>query len=310
MNYREFLDFIKNSVQDMMGSSFAVELHQVTKINGLVLDGLIITKKDAELCPTIYLNQYFQQYEDGLKAEEITAEICNSYMSEYKNIPKSLFSDVATFEKIQGRVVYKLICRQRNGKLLSDVPFTPYLNLAMVYYLLISKEENSQITSLIHNKHLELWGVTKEEIHNLAKVNTESLLPAAITTMRDTMHKIIKESMDNEIDAEKLCEIMDEEEQESEHSLYVLSNTTGQNGAACILYEEVLKNFSKAMESDIIILPSSIHEVLLMPNTGKLEPYELHEMVHSINCTIPVEEVLSDQVYIFRRETGEIQLLK
>lgn len=309
MNYREFLDFIKKCVQDIMGSSFVVELHQVTKINGLVLDGLIITRKDAELCPTIYLNHYFQQYECGLKAEKIATEICKLYANNYKTIPNELFSDLRNFDKIQHRVVYKLICSQRNKHLLSDIPFTPFLNLSIVYYLLISTEENSQVTSLIHNDHLKLWGVTTEEIHVLAKTNTKILLPAIITTMRDKMHEIIKEGVENIDEAEMLCEIMDSKEQEAEQSLYVLSNSTGQNGAACILYEDALKNFSEEMKMDIIILPSSTHEVLLMPFTGKIEPDELHEMVCNINLTIPVEEVLSDKVYIYKRETDKIQLL-
>ena len=60
---------------------------------------------------------------------------------------------------------------------------------------------------------------------------------------------------------------------------YVLSNRSGVNGAACLLYEDVLKNFADGVEKNLIILPSSIHEVLLLPDDGDIS-YEAVSYTH------------------------------
>ena len=90
---------------------------------------------------------------------------------------------------------------------------------------------------------------------------------------------------------------------------YVLTNNTRLNGAACIFYEDVLKKFADTLQTDLYILPSSIHEVILLPKLARYDAMNLEDMVREVNTDgVSREEVLSDKVYIYRRSDGFITM--
>ena len=63
------------------------------------------------------------------------------------------------------------------------------------------------------------------------------------------------------------------------------------------------------MEKDLIILPSSIHEVLLLPDDGDISYAEMSRLVTHINRSeVPKEDRLSNQVYLYSRNTGDITM--
>lgn len=90
-------------------------------------------------------------------------------------------------------------------------------------------------------------------------------------------------------------------------ALHVLTNRRGIYGASCMLYRDIIKDFADQEEADVIILPSSIHEVLLFPDHLMFDHAFLCRTVQEINREdVPEEDVLSDRIYIFSRETGTI----
>ena len=99
---------------------------------------------------------------------------------------------------------------------------------------------------------------------------------------------------------------------EEEIPLFVMSNGDYMNGASVILYKDVLRDFAKYMEYDLYILPSSIHEVIiLLDNEYAKAPEELARMVRETNrIVVDREEILSDHVYYYDREKDEIRIAK
>ena len=99
---------------------------------------------------------------------------------------------------------------------------------------------------------------------------------------------------------------------EEEIPLFVMSNGDYMNGASVILYKDVLRDFAKYMEHDLYILPSSIHEVIiLLDNEYAKAPEELARMVRETNrIVVDREEILSDHVYYYDREKDEIRIAK
>lgn len=309
MDYNDFIAEIRKGVQNRMGGTYDIDIHKVTKNNGHVLDGLTITRKEDNLSPTILLNSYFQQYEDGMMMKEIVTEICASYYINFKNISEEITIDLRDLNAVKDIIACNLISRHGNELLLSDIPSTSYLDLEIVYYLIISKEKDSQITALIHNEHMKIWNVTTKEIHELAKTNTEKLLPAIIVPIEEVLCDLFRQCVKEGND---LCDLYFRIDQRDrlEKPLFVSKNSTGQNGAVTILYEGVLEKFSKEMEADIIIIPSSIHEMLLLPLMDELDLNELREVVSTINSTVEAEDVLSDNIYVYYRECNEIQIIQ
>ena len=132
------------------------------------------------------------------------------------------------------------------------------------------------MTTLVHSDHLALWDISLEEIGILAEENTPRILPYHISSIESTLNQL---EMEDIVETEALPSV----------ALYVLTNSRGINGAACMLYPRVLKEFAESLGEDLIILPSSIHEVLLTPSNVSLPPEELNEMVQAISRMCPLK---------------------
>lgn len=296
MVYETFLETIQSLVQKRLEGTAQVSLRRVMKNNGLLMDGLIISSPAAKLSPTIYLNAYYEEAEEGLPLDVITEQIM-LICEENPNIPDDLAEQLNHFPFVRDRIAYRLVNAEENAILLSEIPHIPYLDLAVVFYLVVSEHEDGQMTALVHNDHLNIWSITENELIELAETNTHRLMPARIIPIEQAIQSLLPDETPDSI---------------SPHSpvnLYVLSNEKGINGASCLIYPGVLKNFAEQLEDDLLILPSSIHEVLLTPCRQALPFDDLNEMVTCINqADVPPEDRLSNHIYCYNREQDCVYL--
>lgn len=308
MNYDKFLEKVKEAAQEQLGIGYSVGLQKITKINGIVLDGLTISETDKNLAPTIYLNTYYTRFEQGEALPDILKEIISLYM-ENADIPMGDMSKILDFNNVKDRIVYKLVHKETNQELLKDIPFFEFLDLAVIFSLILDQGEEVQMTSLIHNHHVTAWGTTKEELYQLAKKNTPELLPPVIKTMKEVIHDMLREEFGDSSMGELLDDFLETDPKAP--ILYILSNKRMLNGAGCILYDDCLRKFAAEQNADIIILPSSINEIILIPDKGDLDYENLQETVSQINKDeVPDEDILSNSVYKYSRQDCLISLVK
>ena len=300
MEYREFLENVRKEVESRYDSNVSVTLNHVMKNNGTELDGITIMEKDKNIAPTIYINSFYDRYREGVSLKAVVSEIIRIY-NQNKNSININADYFENYENVRKTIVYKLVNYQKNKKLLEDVPYKRVLDLAVVFYCLIEQRKGVSATALIHNEHLRIWNVTEDEIYNDALKNTPVLLAGSIVPMS----KILSESAgtapaDND---EKVCEYTGED------ILYVLTNSSRVNGAACILYDNLLKKFANDVHSDLYILPSSVHEVIIVPKKNAFDKSELADMVREVNEQgVSQDEILSDNVYEYNRKNGLITM--
>lgn len=291
MVYETFLESIKASVQQKLGTSHKVTLHQILKNNGNLLDGLSILSPDTPFAPTVYLNAYYDEAERGLPLSVITEQIVLLY-EEQSFLPAELGNELRSFHSVKERIAFRLIGARQNEALLSDIPYFDFLDLAVIFYLIVTENDIGQMTAIIHNEHLSIWNVTKEVLLTLAEANTPLLLPPRLLPIEDALMEINNQD-EGSILFPGVPGIF----------LTVLTNRNGINGAAALLYKDVLKNFAAQEGDDLLILPSSIHEVLLTPVKKALPYEELNTMVSLINQSdVPAEDRLSDHIYHYSRE--------
>ena len=297
MTYQEFKANIFHTISTRLGSDYRVSLQDIIKNNDTHLDGLTILSAGSNISPTIYLNYYYDKYLAGKSLSTIYDDILLSY---HQNVPKenidiSFFTD---FAKVKNHIIFKLVNYERNKELLSKVPHVRYLDLAVVFNCFINSTEDGYATILIHHQHLSYWNISTEELYALAMKNTPHLLHYQLQNMTDV---IIDLFCNEHIELSKeLLPVF---------PMYVLSNTTKLNGSGCILYEDLLSEIAQRLDSDFYILPSSIHEVLLIPVASASSYEDLSSMVHEINATqLAREEVLSDRVYFYSRHSGKVTM--
>lgn len=302
MEFTSFTTLVKNEVEKRAGESYKVRLNDVRKNNGVVLKGLTVMQEDSNISPTIYLNSYYQAYEEGL----ITLRyVVNDVMDTYNRNKVNRSIDMRYFldyESIKSSIVYKLVNTAKNKELLEDVPHLEFMDLSIVFQSLITRESSGIASILVHNAHLKLWDVSLEELYRAARDNTQQLLGYEIKSMKESLYEMMCEEQLEELDYDQNML-----EMEDNIPLYVLSNKNKIEGASCILYPKLIKDFADAIGSNLYIIPSSIHEVLLLPSTEMIEVGELKDMIREINDTqVKIEEILSYSLYFFDRDRGKM----
>lgn len=298
MTYQEFKQHIVTGLQQEFPPATRISIQDIIKNNDIHLDGLTVFTEGCNISPTIYLNYYYSQYEKGRPLPEIYRDIRNAYQenSPSINIDISFFT---IYSKVKSRIVFKLINYQRNRELLKNVPYFRFLDLAIVFHCLAKTNETGTATILIQNRHLSLWDITKDDLYALAMANTPKLLPYDLRNMTDVLKELLWEDQ---------C-FPGEFSSQEVFPMYLLSNRRKLHGSVCMLYPNLLSDFSRRLGCDLYLLPSSIHEVLIIPANQNGTYEELSDMVREVNATqLSGEEILSDHVYYFSRETGKLTL--
>lgn len=321
MNFTSFTQTILKNLQEKLGDDYSVFSHTVKKNNGVTLTGIMTKRKNFSASPAFYIDDL---YREGISQEEIrgiTDTLCSRLQNaELREDPD--LSDFMEFDRAKEKLAFKLIHAERNRELLQEIPHKLFHDLALVFYYTVQEAPfygNAAI--LVYNSHLRQWKVSEHLLLQTALENTPTLFPAVIENMQEVMEKILMDSLEDDLPQptegeenlfnegwkEELTRQMLEEQARAQSSMFVLSNRQKLYGAACMLYPGVLKAFAKQQGKDLYILPSSIHEVILIPADKEISYKELREIVTEVNRTqVAEDEVLADSVYYYKHSRDEI----
>ena len=296
MTYDNFITEVHRLIENRLPATAEAHIRRIQKNNNKFFDGLVISDSCSNVSPTIYLEGYYQEYyKKGVSVDEIADLVFAQYEEARLSEPidVSFFSD---FENLKDRIIFRVVNRERNENLLERIPHIDYLDLAVTFLCLLSMGEASDSTILIYNSHLELWGVDTDTLFSLAKKNTPRLFAWELASMHDILSEMAMPQEDLIPSPEDLA-----------FPMYVLTNRIRLHGASCILYEDLLSSLSGKLKDDFYIIPSSIHEVLLVPHTAVGERKDLDTLVCEVNATqVPEEEILSDHAYLYSRKENAI----
>ena len=291
MEYKEFVEYIKMNAGYIAGEGGNITINHVIKNNGCEMDGLVIMEKGKDIAPTIYLDSFYELYTNGENIKNIIRQIELIYEQNKNNVTFDV-NILKHFDTIKDKIVYKVVNYRSNEKLLEQVPHKRILDLAVVFYCLLDNEYGRSATALIYNNNLKNWNVTIDDVYKAALKNTPDLLHSKISSMAALFEKCGVNVDGEEVDLKDYVP----------SDMYVLTNESKLNGAACILYENVLYDFAQKLGADLYILPSSVHEVILLPKLSMFEKDELVNMVKEVNTEgVAADEVLSDHVYEYNR---------
>jgi len=246
----------------------------------VIATGIIIRKREEKVSPIIYLEDYFRKYCRGETIDNLTEHLLE-WAKGVPEMPEWNYEDILDFEKIKNLVVYKLVNTERNEKLLKDIPNLPMLDFSVIFYLMIPMNEFENCSVLIRNAHMDYWKLPISYIYQCARENTKKMCPPVFRPLSEFVSHYLKEEV-------------------PESPLLVLSNESGLNGAAAILYPGIPKRIFEHIGKNYYLLPSSIHELLIVPEDETINPLNLQEIVREVNENhIEAEEFLSDNIYYF-----------
>ncbi|MBP5565481.1 MAG: hypothetical protein J6X45_07150 [Lachnospiraceae bacterium] len=296
MEYSLFKEYVLEGIRERLGEDLDYEYRSVVKNNGIVLDGLLIRDKKSSISPTVYVNDYYDSYVAGDELDQILDRIEDVYKE--NTITDEFDAErFCHFENIKDNVVYKIVNYEKNAELFKDIPHKKFLDLAIVYYINIKDDTFENASILINNNQLKVWGVDEIMIDELAKKNTPLIHKAEIKTMADTLIELMSSPDEETIDF-----------LQSENSpMYVVSNEDKVFGAAVLLYDGLIREFSKRVDSSVWIIPSSVHELILVPSVYVTDSSILDDMICEINATeVPGTDILSNHAYYYDKKKDEI----
>lgn len=285
MNYSTFCNVLTLSLSACAESGTRLTRETIRKNNGVRRDALIMKPAGNSYAPVVYLEPLFESYRSGSSIEAI----CDAVLGCLRNplpLPPKVLARVHDLDAVRDRITFRLISREKNRERLEDVPWIPFQNMAIIFYLSLDSETTFSTAAMIHSHLTLLWNCSADQLLKMAKVNTPRIYPAVTIRMEDMLFGPAANQVPDGLSP----------------SLHILTNERGLFGAACMLYEDAVADFADRMESDVIILPSSIHEVLLLPDRKSFDYDSLCEIVKSVNSTaVSREDFLSDSLYLYSR---------
>ncbi len=298
MKYETFKAAVLGRLSEDIPDPKHITVQKIHRNNGEILDGLVILEQEVNIGPTLYLNHYYRTLCKGKGFEAVYRQILNSYEENKTNrrVDVSFFTE---FEMVRSRIVVKLIHREKNmGLLEKNVPHIPFLDLAIVFCCMFPVDlDIGNATIQIDNSHLALWDKTVEALLPIAMENTQRLLPPKMQGINQVLCDLF----------DAPCYPTTPNPEDPLFPMYVLSNKENLYGAACIVYDGLIRSYADQFCSDLYILPSSIHEVILVPYDGQDRLEAFSDMVREVNETqVSPEDILSDHAYFYSRKRDEI----
>lgn len=286
LNYEEFKDAVVSKIKDYLPADYAdanVSINSVLKNNSLKLDGLNIRRESESICPNIYLNQFYEDYSDGRDLEDILSDIAK--IRQKHSVPVDLdVSTITDFDTVKDKINIKLINSEQNAEYLKGKPHTDIADLSAIYYIDLGTDECGSMTTVISDYLLSQYGISVDELHQTAISNMGS------NARFCSMFEVLSELMSDNVPTEALCSADD--------MMFVLSNRNKINGASMLLCPAVMDNIAEKVGKDFYLLPSSIHEALVVPDRPDMEVDSLAAMVREVNATqVAKDEQLSNHVY-------------
>ena len=290
MQFDEFSNLVVERVKDFLPEEFkkaSVSLQVVTKANDVKLTGLTISSVQSNVAPTIYLESFYEKYEDGEDIDAILKRIAEVRLEHEvaNDFDASLVTD---FDRCKHLIVPRLVSVDMNMEMLERRPHMLMDELAVFYCIHLDCCKEGTASIAITNDILKMWDMDIEELHELAVNNLPSVLPSTFKGMNEVM-----------------MEMTGMEFPEVDEKMFVLSNVQKVNGASALLDKEIMNAVIERVGTDFYILPSSLHEVLIVPADAGMDVSDLEAMVQEVNATqVSVEDKLSDHVFKYSADQG------
>lgn len=321
MTLEQFVNKVRNAACAYFGDGLTITAQKIMKNNGVELTGLIFMERGRDIAATIYLDSYYEEYEEGTPLGEIVRRLIQAY-EEHRPAEKLNLDFFRDYEQVRPRLACRLVNLEKNREMLEQVPHQVWLDLAVVPCCILLGDELGCACILIRYSHMRYWNIDEKELLEEARTNMRQILRPECVSMKDFLYEMMRQAVADQLpeaepgrEAEqeqlldRIAGLLSRQRDSGRKEMFILSNTQHFYGASVLLYPDVLEHLAGGKRG-FFILPSSVHEVLLLADTGKESRFELYRMVNEVNeRNVPLEEFLSDCVYYFDRKEGKIRIL-
>ena len=288
MDFKEFTDVIKENIRDYLPDSYRdaeIKVEEFHKLDHSYM-GMQVKREGQTVVPNINLNAHYSNFrQNGQSLAGMDAVL----QSIAQQVQSQLLLDtewLQDYSQVKDKLYIRVSDAQENAYMLSNSPHKEVDGLAVSYHIAFENGRGIEASTPVTNDLLKMYGITEEQLHNDAMASAQQLLPVHLVSMAEMMGQMMG------MDADTIRPTMDEPR------LMVLTNDQTLHGASALFYPDMMDSIADYLGSDYFVLPSSIHEVLLLPDDGTVDPEVLETMVQDVNmAVVSPEERLSDHAY-------------
>ena len=284
---QEFAEDIKEKLSQKGYGEVETNFHNIEKTNQNY-EAISVVPAGGNIGVNYNIENAFASYEHSGDYEGVLASATGAIASGLDQVPVVNVNALMNYEIMKEKLSVEVISAEVNEELLAKVPHDRIEDLAVVYRFIMESNEDGRASILVNNDLIERMGVTHEQLRADALENSPEIRPAVIQGMNEVM----KEMMGPE--AYEMFGIPDD----TEEMMFIATVPDKNSGAGVLAYQDFMDQAAEKIGGDFFILPSSIHEILLVPDDGQKGADELKAMVMDVNATqVSPEERLSDNVY-------------
>ena len=266
-----------------------VQERNVQKLNESYT-GLTVTPEGSNIGMNLCLDRFYNAIENGTSYEEVMEEAMKIVQKALNECPIVDISEMTDYEKMKKNLVVQVVSAERNAEMLKDVPHTLIEDLAVVYRFIINRDEIGMASILVTNQILETMGVSPAQLKADAMEYAPKNKPVEIKGLIELMIEMMGRE-------QAMMMGLVPSDNPSEQIL-VATVPDKVQGAGVIAYPGFFEQAAERTHGDFYLLPSSLHEVLMVPDIGKMGYRVLADMVQDVNNTqVAPEDKLSDTVY-------------
>lgn len=294
MLFEEFTSEVAGKIREYLPTSFSnaeIDLRIVTKNNDKRLTGLTIKSVDSNIAPTLYLESFFKEYEEGEELDNILQKIADARVAADAGT-KFDAEFMMNFESCKDRILPRLVSLKMNQSLLESRPHRIIEDLAVTYHITVSGMVDGMASAAITNDILKNWNVTLEEVDAAATKNLQTMQRSTIKSMSEVLSTMMG---------------LEDPVLDMDLGLYVCSNESQVFGASCLLDKNFMSHVVEQYGEDgqVTIIPSSVHEVLIVGNN--FDKSALTSIIQDVNQnTVDIEYQLSQHPYVYDINKGLI----
>ncbi len=297
MDFKQFMEEATKRLQEKLGGGYTLEERTTDGLNSTTRHSLVIDRKQGRILPCINMDDFYKKCQLGL---DMDAEIDRivQHCREEAPLTEEDVAGLARWELVKPHIFGRLVNTEKNTVFLQKVPHRPFLDLSLVYCVRMEMGDAGKRGFVqIDNKKMSCWGVNEETLYTEAEGNLKSPDEAVVKNISEVLSEI--SDFDN-----TGCPV------EGTLPMYILGNRRNLFGAAQMLNKEFLRKTAESFGDDFWLLPSSVHEALLLP-CGAYDggAQRLAQMVESVNQSLlNPDEVLSNHIYRYDRAMGKVNI--
>ena len=284
---KEFTEDIKEKLYEMGYGDVDIKINNIKKVNR-DYEAMNVVPEGGVMGVSFNLEEIFTKFEQSGDYDSVLKNTTSFVANGIDTAPKTDIDNLLNYEEMKNKLSIEVISAEANKELLLNIPHDRIEDLAAVYRFVLKSESTGKASILVSNEMMQKMGITHEQLKNDALYNAPIIRPAVIKGMNE----VIKELMGKE--AYELANGTGNVEE----SVYVATVPDKDSGAGVLSYQNFMDQAAERVGGDFFILPSSIHEILIVKDDGEMKAELLRNMVQQINRTeLMPEDKLSDNVY-------------